>query len=73
MPSGNLVKWSTYLNQEENDNAERLLEYLWKCRVLDRKTPYSLVKYLVALGVNMMDKEIAEADTKQEEVLEEVP
>ena len=72
MPTEKRVKWGAYLNFSEHKNALRLLDYLWKNRVINEKSMYAVAKYLISWGVDMMDKEIENTEIIEKKVSEEV-
>lgn len=47
-------KWETMLNPQENEDAQKLLHFLYDNGILDSDSRYGLVKFLIVFGVEIL-------------------
>jgi len=50
------VKWSTFLNIDDSQKTTELLQFLWKMDVLEAKSRYALVRYVLQWAYIEMEK-----------------
>lgn len=51
------VKWATFLNMVDSQKTTELLEFLWKMDVLEAKSRYALVRYVLQWAYIEMKKQ----------------